>query len=465
MGRQIIIEIVGDATKFSKATSQATASAEGMGGRLKSVGTGIAQGIGQAGFNLLTDAVGMAVSKLGEADQAFKDDQESQALMSKALKNNVPNWDGSTASIEAFAAAQADLGFSMEDVRKGMEQTVGVTHDVAQAQNMISLAEDLARAKGIDLATAVDIVTKAHEGNGKALKALGIDVAGAKTGAELLDAIQNNVAGSADTWAETNTGKLAVSNEKVHDSMVKVGAIIDQVSQVVIPILADAFSTVVDWLSQTYVAVQPVIQTIAKGLQPVFEKIGPIATSIFRGIGDAVKAVLPIFKTVWDSIATVIKTVIGIWITEFDIAKNALGVLGDVFRGIADIVGKVFGTIGGIIKSVINTVIDIVNGAIGAMDAIQVHIHAGPVDMDWNGLGLGYIPRLHSGGIVPGAQGEDVLTMLQAGERVIPVGGLGGAQVVVNMPIQNFYGTEDNISALSRQLGAQVRLSMVKGAA
>jgi hypothetical protein len=45
------------------------------------------------------------------------------------------------------------------------------------------------------------------------------------------------------------------------------------------------------------------------------------------------------------------------------------------------------------------------------------------------------IPKLHTGGVVPGARGQEVLTLLQAGERVVPAGAGTGQPVVVELRI------------------------------
>jgi hypothetical protein len=47
----------------------------------------------------------------------------------------------------------------------------------------------------------------------------------------------------------------------------------------------------------------------------------------------------------------------------------------------------------------------------------------------------------------------------------VSVASAGGASVVVNVPIQSFYGTAQNITELSRAIGQQVRLATVKGTA
>jgi hypothetical protein len=50
-------------------------------------------------------------------------------------------------------------------------------------------------------------------------------------------------------------------------------------------------------------------------------------------------------------------------------------------------------------------------------------VDVGPVHFGGQTIGVPDVPTLHSGGIVPGRRGEEVLTLLEAGERVIPANG------------------------------------------
>lgn len=432
-------ELVGDATKSHAAIASVDAKAQGLTGRLQGVGKGMVVGAGIGAFNLLTGAIDTVIGKLGEARQAFLDDEVSQTLLAQSLKNNIPNWDGNIAGAEQYAAAQARLGFTDDAVRESLGKLVGVTHDLSEAQQLNSLAQELARAKNIDLAAATDIVSKAHEGNGKALKGLSIDIAGAKTGAELLDAIQKNVKGSAEEWANTSTGKTAVSQVKVGEAMEKVGKIIDKVATVVLPILADAFSTVVDIIGNVIDAVAPLITEISKRLQPVLQAIGPIATTVFGVIGTAVGVLGTVFGTVFGAIG------------------KGIDALGKVFQNMADLVRSVFGSIAGFVKAPINFVIGLINNVIDAINGIQVHIHVGPVDLDWNGLNIGHLPKLHMGGIVPGAIGSEVPIMALGGERVSPIGGGGGGDVNITVNINGGLIDGPTIDTLTRALTQRLR--------
>lgn len=485
MARQLVVEIIGDASKFGSTVDQATSKATTMSGKLAGIGKGVALGAGIAAFNLMGAAIGTAIGKLDEAHQAFLDDEVSATKLANALKNNIPNWDGNAAGAEAYATAQAKLGFTDDQVRDSIGQLVGVTHDLASAQDLNNLAMDIARAKGIDLATATDLVTKAHEGTGRGLKALGIDLGNAKTGADILAAAQDNVRGAAEAWSATNEGKLATSNVKVGEAMEKVGGIIDQVSQVVIPIFADALTGIIDVFSQVWTAIQPVVSTIASALIPIFQQAAAIGKQVMAAIITAVRAVAPVFKSVFGVIGSIIGVaegvfrglstvvgavfgvigkVIGVFVgiaqSYFKALATAIGVLGTVFKGLGTLIGNIFGVIAGIVKGAINAVIGIVNGVIGAINAIQVHIDVGPVSLHWDGLNIAKIPKLHSGtDAVGGPAGSEQLRMLQAGERVTPADApfSGGGVTII---VEQFLGSDTEMDRFGDRLAR--RLVMVR---
>lgn len=320
----------------AKKVTSAGGGVSGLSGKLRDAGKGMVIGAGIASFNLLQNAVGAAIGKLDEAHEAFLADQQSQVQLAGALERNIPNWAGNTKGAEDYASAQGRLGFADDDVRASLSQLVGVTHDLTQAQDLNTLAQDLARAKNIDLAQATDIVTKAAQGNGKALKGLGVDVAGAKTAADFLAAAEKNVHGAAEQWANTNEGKLAVSNVKVGEAMEKVGAIVDKASQVLIPLLADAFTTLVGTLTDVWDATEPLRVSLA-----------PILSSVFGIISGVIRTFLGLLQKVIDAIATVIRTAK----QAIDAVANipGVGLVSDVAGNVGGAVGGVVGGLGGLV--------------------------------------------------------------------------------------------------------------------
>ena len=132
MARQLVVEIIGDASKFGSTVDQATTKATTLGGKLSGLGKGVALGAGIAAFNLMGAAIGTAIGKLDEAHQAFLDDEVSSTKLANALKNNIPNWDGNAAGAEAYATAQANdnaIDFGQYPVITGWPYSILVVTD------------------------------------------------------------------------------------------------------------------------------------------------------------------------------------------------------------------------------------------------------------------------------------------------------------------------------------------------
>lgn len=58
-----------------------------------------------------------------------------------------------------------------------------------------------------------------------------------------------------------------------------------------------------------------------------------------------------------------------------------------------------------------------------------------------------FIPKFHSGGVVPGPVGSEQLAMLQGGETVLPIGAQGGGSVTTNyFSFPNYVGNKDDLA-------------------
>lgn len=218
--RQLIVEILGNATKFNQSMGQASTNAQ----KFNNVLTGIGQGAGIAGFMGIAAVTSKVIDVLGDATQAALAEEVSIQKLGTALKANVKDWDGNTDAIERVLKARMDLGFSDDEQRDSLARAVVATNDVTKALDLQRAAMDLARLKNIDLSTATDALIKVEGGQFRALKALGIELKDGATATDALAAVQKAAAGQAEAYAETNAGKLLVSQVKVGEAMEKLGA-------------------------------------------------------------------------------------------------------------------------------------------------------------------------------------------------------------------------------------------------
>lgn len=134
----------------------------------------------------------------------------------------------------------------------------------------------------------------------------------------------------------------------------------------------------------------------------------------------ALIAIIVLMITHWDDVKRIVGIVVD-WIVDrwnwaVGVFKNVASAIGDFFSHIWD--GLTSGA-----KSAINWVIDMLNHAVDALNFLVKGINLIPgVNIPL----IPHIPKFHTGGVVGGSQGQEMLAVLQAGERVIPRGGDSG---------------------------------------
>jgi phage-related protein len=107
------------------------------------------------------------------------------------------------------------------------------------------------------------------------------------------------------------------------------------------------------------------------------------------------------------------------WNSIVDFVRGLPGKISSAASGMWDGIKTAF-------KNALNWVIDRWNGLSWTLPSVDTPF--GKIG-GWT-ISTPNIPRLHSGGIVPGAPGSETLALLQAGERVTPAGRSGEAAVI-----------------------------------
>jgi hypothetical protein len=420
MSRQIVVDIVGDASKFNKATTDATDGSKKF---------GLSMGAIVAGGAIVTGAViavGAEVNKLGSQYQAL--DAKAKVVFGSSL-STVDKWAKANAGAMGLTAREATgLAASMGDLLVPM----GFTRDQAAAMStdIVGLSGALAEWSGGTRTSAEvsEILQKALLGERDGLKALGISITEADVKARLAKNGTDGLTGAALEQAKAlATQQLLFEKSTDAQEAYKNGtaegirtqhemeAQLNEVKETLVTALFPVLQTVTKFLANNLPGAIRFVQDVFTKLQPVIGAAGAVFGTLFGIIG----AGAGIVTRVWDGITTGVK--------------------------------------GGI-----NFVIGLINGMVGKINGIQIHIPGidtpfGKVaKFDWGGLRLGTIPYLHAGGIVPGAPGSDVVSILQAGERVTPVSqaGRAGFTIIVQGDV---YG--DGIDQLADKLALRLRLA------
>lgn len=166
MARKLIVELIGDDRSLQKALGRANKSAGGFGSTLGRVAT-IATGI----------VAGGAVIELGKqfAESAIRA-QEETGKLNRAIELQGKSVAALTPWINKTTAANRKLGFTNSDTRDALLKLITAGDSAKKANKDLALAMDLARVKDISLSDATQTLIRAHVGNMRALKALGISI-------------------------------------------------------------------------------------------------------------------------------------------------------------------------------------------------------------------------------------------------------------------------------------------------
>lgn len=166
MARELIVSLVGDASKFTKSLGEADAKASSW-----------SSGVGKLAATAGGLLAGAKIIDFGrDAVAAFNESEQAQAKLTQALQAS-PATVGVTA--DAFSKLNKELAkhtLADDDIiaaGEGVLSTFNLTK--AQIEATIPGVVDLAAKLGTDVPGAAETVGKALLGNTKALKSLGVD--------------------------------------------------------------------------------------------------------------------------------------------------------------------------------------------------------------------------------------------------------------------------------------------------
>lgn len=238
--RAVLIDISSDTKKFVKGSKDAEQAAKSLKDKVEDAGKAIA----------LAYTAKKVIDFGAAAVRAAVDDAAAQVTLRKALENTTGARDEDVASVEAWIAkTQNASGILDDELRPALGTLLATTRDVAKSQELLGLAMDIARAKGLPLETVTAALAKAYAGQTTALGRLvpGLRQAGETTlsFADAKDRLNQMFGGQAAAWAETDAGKMARLNAQWSDMQETIGtALLPALSKV-----ADVVAAMFGWFN------------------------------------------------------------------------------------------------------------------------------------------------------------------------------------------------------------------------
>lgn len=262
----VIVELKATITEFQAKMGEAKAELDSMQSKGESTMSQF-KSFGAAAFL----AVGAAAVGLGAEALHLADTFEiSHARLTASLTANGLSFDAWKGQIGAADNAGQKLGFTNAQVEDGLARLETMVKNPTVALKDLAVAEDIARARGIDLTSAAQLVGKASEGTYTALVRLGVvtkDQATAFTsGAEAVDFLGKAFGGQAAAYADTFAGKLQVLKATSED----VGKNIGLALIPIIETLASGLASGIHFLSDHATAFANLAKVVMEVAVPAF---------------------------------------------------------------------------------------------------------------------------------------------------------------------------------------------------
>ena|SRR5579859_918493 len=437
-----------------------------------------------SGLSLYGGSVAVAFSALGLAStkvlEEFNNQKAANLALNQAMQDAgekiTPQW---TQSLRDAQTAGENLGFEQSQTTQSLANLTLAGLSQKQTLAQLPLIMDLARAKGLSLADATEVIIKGINGQTRGLKdyniagLLTLPTTASMANAATTLAKDHAAAGTAFdavTAAEKRYGdgskQVTAAYAKYEAAMAKVNAEQEKLNttqnlayvrahnlsimheelskKVGGQAVAATHSLGVEWqiisarfndfagqaIPKIEAGVATMLQGIGVGINWLAKNVFPVIGEIVSVISSDIKAVAPIFigafKVIVTIVSTYVKIVVGIFKVEFAIISGIITTVVHLIGGIANVVRGAFSVIGTVItvalagpKAIIDGLITGINWIIGLIDAIKIpKIQVGPVTLfaGWNGLQLPKIPMLYEGGIALGSSGGSLAIVGDKGQ-------------------------------------------------
>lgn len=293
MPPKLNVEIDGDATGLTTALGTASGAVGKFGLALNALKA--------HPVLLVVSAVAAAGVALGELASQGAAATQAENEFARAMTAAGVSADKNKAALDAAILSSQELAFTDDATRASLVALTTATGSLDASLDLLKVAQDVARASGVDLETASDAVAKAHAGQDRALRAL---LPGMKAGATAADTIaeaQRLAAGSADEYANSAQGMKEKGGQAF-------GELTETIGQELVPMMEDLLAEllpVIAQIAKLAMKVMPPFVAIVKIWAKAAGTMLDFITKIIDGIMNLIDAVGDAMKPIQDLINTI----------------------------------------------------------------------------------------------------------------------------------------------------------------
>jgi hypothetical protein len=329
--RALTLKLLADIDNFTKNINKADNEVTSFGDKVTKFGK-----VAGAAFLAAGVAAAAYAGKLAiDGVKAAIEDEAAQAKLATTLRNVTGATDKQIKATEDYILKQSLLfGITDDELRPSLDRLTRATGDVTKAQQLQSVAINVAAGTGKSLQAVTEALSKAQEGNLAGLSRLGVGISRAELSTLTFEQVTAKLAatfqGQASIQADTFQGKMARLSVAFNEAKETVGSfILDAVT----PLVENIVTYIVP-------AVQSFIDgfTGGSGLKNAFTQIIDVAKTILIPIFEGLQSVV---NKVRNAVMNNKEEFTALW----SFTKNVLApFLGGAFKIAFQVIGTVIGT-------------------------------------------------------------------------------------------------------------------------
>jgi hypothetical protein len=290
--RSLTLKLLADVDNFTKNLKGADDNVKGFGDKVTDFGKKAGVAFAVAGAAAVAYAGKLAIDGV----KAAIEDAAAQTKLAITLKNVTGATDAQIKATEDYITKTSlAFGVTDDDLRPSLERLSRATGNLKDAQELQTIAIDVAAGSGKSLESVTNAMARAAEGNTTALGKLGIGLSKAEISTMSLDQITARLAdtfeGQAAAKADTFAGQMERLQIAFGEAKETVGIFI---LQAITPIVEAIVNKIMPALSNFINGIGG-----EKGLKRVFDDFVAIAKTIFIPIFDGIKSA---FENIKDAV-------------------------------------------------------------------------------------------------------------------------------------------------------------------
>lgn len=352
--RALTLKLLADVDNFTKNLNKADNDVSTFGDKVSDFGKKAGLAFAAAGAAAVAYAGKLAIDGVKSAIA----DAAAQEKLALTLKNVTGATEAQIAATEDYIT-KTSLAFGVTDdeLRPSLERLARATGNLQKAQELQTVAIDVAAGSGKSLEAVTNAMAKAAEGNTASLAKLGIGLTSAQLKTmsmeqitvKLADTFENQASVKADTFA----GKMARLQIAFDEGKETVGAfILDAITPMVETIVNRVIPAISSFTSNLGESLTPAIKII----QPIINGLRNAFNSVRNSLADNNEQLQPFYDFM---------------VAIFNFAKDSLApflgkVLGAAFTGLGKIIAGVINTFADFV-STLTTIYNRITGIINAI--------------------------------------------------------------------------------------------------